>query len=388
MVVCRCRKATKLYCFVHKAPVCGECISFQEHRLCVVKTYSEWVIDGDYDWPPKCGLCQQVLQETDDTTRLGCFHILHSHCLEAHLRSFPPHTAPAGYVCPSCSTPIWPPKLVKDGSSGLHTKLKQIIQQSDVATTLLGSDNKLVSGQKSPAPPAFSNAPLVSVGNSSAAEESGPTTAGSAGTSLEADGLIGGYATPSNEIVKENVMGSTSGSVLEGEASSSSGPGSSSNPSAVSGLQHFNKSGPVSMQQLLQNGAMARKNSLRGDNMSPSASMGYDDDEDGSYRKYNRRGPFYRQILRTFLPFWSPALPTLPVTAPSHKDSRGAPAAEDLIDGRPRRKQRNSSSMDSRKLLLWFAIMSCMATALLLYYRLAQGLVNSANDDILQGEEQ
>ncbi|KAL3698499.1 hypothetical protein R1sor_012575 [Riccia sorocarpa] len=384
MVVCRCRKATKLYCFVHKVPVCGECISFQEHHLCVVKTYSEWVIDGDYDWPSKCGLCQQILQETDDTTRLGCFHILHSHCLETHLRSFPPHTAPAGYVCPSCSTPIWPPKFVKDGSSGLHTKLKQIIIQSEVAPTLLGSDSNLVSGSKAPAPPAFSSPPLVTVG-SSGAEQNGPTTAGSMGNLIEADGSGGEYSTSNGEISKENALASTSIFTVEGEASSS-GAGSSGNLAAASGPQHLSKPGPAST-QLFQNGATARKNSIRGENVSPSASMGYDDDdEDGSDRKYNRRGPFHRQVIKSLVPFWSPSLPTLPIT---QKDARGAPGAEDLIDGRPRRKQRSSTTVDSRKLLLLFAIMSCMATVLLLYYRLAQGLGNSSNDQgLLQVEEQ
>ncbi|KAB8112462.1 hypothetical protein EE612_050815, partial [Oryza sativa] len=28
--------ATRVYCFVHKVPVCGECICFPEHQLCVV----------------------------------------------------------------------------------------------------------------------------------------------------------------------------------------------------------------------------------------------------------------------------------------------------------------------------------------------------------------
>ena len=38
-----------------------------------VRTYSDWVIDGDYDWPPKCSACQAVLQDEDTaTTRLGC----------------------------------------------------------------------------------------------------------------------------------------------------------------------------------------------------------------------------------------------------------------------------------------------------------------------------
>ncbi|KAL7002900.1 hypothetical protein U1Q18_004058 [Sarracenia purpurea var. burkii] len=77
MVVCKCRKATKLYCFVHKVPVCGECICFPEHQVCVVRTYSEWVIDGDYDWPPKCCLCHSLIDEgrESQTVRLGCLRM-------------------------------------------------------------------------------------------------------------------------------------------------------------------------------------------------------------------------------------------------------------------------------------------------------------------------
>ncbi|PNY04533.1 zinc finger protein 1-like [Trifolium pratense] len=108
MVVCKCRKATKLYCFVHKVPVCGECICFPEHELCVIRTYSEWVIDGEYDWPPKCCQCQAIIEEGSgsQTTRLGCLHVIHTNCLVSHIKSFPPHTAPAGYACPSCSTSV------------------------------------------------------------------------------------------------------------------------------------------------------------------------------------------------------------------------------------------------------------------------------------------
>ncbi|KAJ6385603.1 hypothetical protein OIU77_028728 [Salix suchowensis] len=134
MVVCKCRKATKLYCFVHKVPVCGDCICFPEHQICVVRTYSEWVIDGEYDWPPRCCSCQAVFQEGDgpQTTRLGCLHVIHTNCLVSHTKSFPPHTAPAGYVCPSCSTPIWPPKSVKDSGSRLHLKAERSYNAGNV----------------------------------------------------------------------------------------------------------------------------------------------------------------------------------------------------------------------------------------------------------------
>lgn len=164
MVVCKCRKATKLYCFVHKVPVCGECICFPEHQICVVRTYSDWVIDGEYDWPPKCCQCQAVLEEGDgsQTTRLGCLHVIHTNCLVSHIKSFPPHTAPAGYACPSCSTSIWPPKSVKDSGSRLHSKLKEAIMQSGMEKNIFGNHPVSSSMESRSPPPAFASDPLIS----------------------------------------------------------------------------------------------------------------------------------------------------------------------------------------------------------------------------------
>ncbi|KAF6135711.1 hypothetical protein GIB67_028282 [Kingdonia uniflora] len=100
--------------------------------LSQVRTYSEWVIDGEYDWPPACSLCHTVLEDGSDmqATRLGCLDVLHTSCLVSHLQSFPPHTAPAGYTCPSCSTSIWPPKSIKDSGSRLWSRLKEVIMQN------------------------------------------------------------------------------------------------------------------------------------------------------------------------------------------------------------------------------------------------------------------
>ncbi|XP_020100515.1 zinc finger protein-like 1 homolog [Ananas comosus] len=145
MVVCKCRKATRLYCFVHKVPVCGECICFPEHQICVVKKYSDWVVDGEYDWPPKCSLCNSVLEEgSDQTTRLGCLHLMHTKCLVSHIQSFPTQTAPAGYVCPACSTPLWPPTSIKDTGSRLHAKLKESIVQVTPVIYLLNYIDNIV----------------------------------------------------------------------------------------------------------------------------------------------------------------------------------------------------------------------------------------------------
>ncbi|XP_028123790.1 zinc finger protein-like 1 homolog isoform X3 [Camellia sinensis] len=253
MVVCKCRKATKLYCFVHKVPVCGECICFPEHQICVVRTYSEWVIDGEYDWPPKCCLCHAAIEEGTDpqTTRLGCLHIIHTSCLDSHIKGFPPHTAPAGYTCPACSTPIWPPKSIKDSGSRLHSKLKEAIMQP---------------------------------------------------------------------------------------------------------------------------GATTRKSAFQIDRQNSEISY-YGDDEDGNQKKYTRRGTLRHKFLRSLIPFWSSALPTLPVTAPPRKDT-----TNDAPEGRVRHQR--SSRMDPRKILLIIAIMACIATMGTLYYRLAQrGLRDDLPDD-------
>ncbi|KAF6135709.1 hypothetical protein GIB67_028280 [Kingdonia uniflora] len=87
-------------------------------------------------------------------------------------------------------------------------------------------------------------------------------------------------------------------------------------------------------------------------------------------------GPFLHKFLRALLPFWSSSLPTLPVTAPPRKD-------DDVTEGRLRHQR--SSKMDPRKILLIMAIMACMATMGILYYRLAQ---RSLGELLPEGEEQ
>lgn len=63
-------------------------------------------------------------------------------------------------------------------------------------------------------------------------------------------------------------------------------------------------------------------------------------------------GPSYRQILK-YVPFFSSAVPTLPVV---RKDVQDSFDGDEVIDDRRRRRYR-SSSMDARKLILSFAIM-------------------------------
>ncbi|XP_021892395.1 uncharacterized protein LOC110810500 [Carica papaya] len=104
----------------------------------------------------------------------------------------------------------------------------------------------------------------------------------------------------------------------------------------------------------------------------------YADDEDGNRKKYTRRGPLRHKFLRALLPFWSSALPTLPVTAPPRKDASNTDDVTEV------RRHQRSSRMDPRKILLFIAIMACMATMGILYYRLAQRVTEEG----LPGNEQ
>ncbi|KAE8669690.1 ATP-dependent Clp protease proteolytic subunit-related protein 1 [Hibiscus syriacus] len=322
MVVCKCRKATKLYCFVHKVPVCGECICFPEHQICVIRTYSEWVIDGEYNWPPKCCKCQAVLEEGagSETTRLGCLDVLHTNCLISHIKSFPLHTAPAGYTCPSCSTSIWPPKSVKDSASRLHSLLKEAIMQTGMEKNLFGNHP----------PPAFASDPLINI-NSTGGRGHG----GNSSPAVSKDEGYSAVRAPSKLTVTE---------ITEID-----GPSSAEN--------YLKTSSPVAPV------ATTRKSTVHVDKQNAESSY-YADDEDGNCKKYYRRGPLRHKFLRALIPFWSSALPTLPVTAPPRKD------ADDGSEGRAKRQR--ATRMDPRKILLVMAIMACMATMGILYYRIAQ----------------
>ncbi|GLT98139.1 hypothetical protein SLE2022_156570 [Rubroshorea leprosula] len=341
MVVCKCRKATKLYCFVHKVPVCGECICSQEHQICVIRTYSEWVIDAEYERPPKCCECQVVLGDgsVPETTRLGCLHVIHSNCLVSHIKSYPPHTAPAGYVCPSCSIPIWPPKVVKDSGSRLHSLLKETILQTGMEKNLFGNHPvSLPSTESHSPPPAFSSDPLINVSSNGGIEYSTSSLPSLAKDGTSATDLYSAsVGVPSKPTVSE---------IMEIDS-----------PSSAGNYMKNSSPGPV---------ATTRKSTALFEKQNSEMSY-YADDEDGNLKKYNRRGPLRHKFMRALLPFWSNALPTLPVTAPPRKDASNA---DDVPEARSRHQR--STRMDPRKILLIIALMACMATMGILYYKIAQ----------------
>ncbi|KAH7427170.1 hypothetical protein KP509_10G032800 [Ceratopteris richardii] len=352
MVVCKCRKATNLYCFVHKVPVCGECICSDDHKICVVRTYSEWVIDGDYDWPSKCSLCNEILQQGGKTTaRLGCLHVLHLSCFTNHLKSFPPHTAPAGYVCPVCSTPIWPPKFVKDHNAALALKLKEIVSENGLTKSLLGNETLT----STPAIP-----PAIASANSAMANFS--LVQGADSTKDNNEQFL---AKPQYDAYRVQDAVSTSHNYIKESSEAvddTSKAHSSLNMAALSKMANTATVNP---------GAMTRKTSTRMDKTGLNYIEFDGEDEDEASRKYNRRGPLQKQALKYLLPFSPNAMPTLPITAPSRKDDHNS-YAEEIIEGRPRRRPR-SSGLNTKKVLLLIAITSCMVTMLLLYYRLLQG---------------
>ncbi|KAJ8337992.1 hypothetical protein SKAU_G00369580 [Synaphobranchus kaupii] len=107
MGLCKCpkRKVTNLFCFEHRVNVCEHCL-VSNHSKCIVQSYLQWLQDSDYN--PNCQLCSTPLA-AQDTVRLVCYDVFHWSCLNELATRLPLHTAPAGYQCPSCQGPVFPP---------------------------------------------------------------------------------------------------------------------------------------------------------------------------------------------------------------------------------------------------------------------------------------
>ncbi|CAL5434144.1 unnamed protein product [Camellia sinensis] len=336
-----------------------------------VRTYSEWVIDGGYDWPPKCCLCHAAIEEGTDpqTTRLGCLHIIHTSCLDSHIKGFPPHTAPAGYTCPACSTPtnmaskkyqrFWIPTSFKAKGSN-YASNAHVWLRSGLEKNLFGNHPvSLPATESCVPPPAFSSDPLMHVS----------TTGGSSST----------VGKDTNDIVEIDFPSSVNPSLSNQHSNFTK----SASPVGVIGFSPYlfelNWNMLVNMFVVviivfMYPGATTRKSAFQIDRQNSEISY-YGDDEDGNQKKYTRRGTLRHKFLRSLIPFWSSALPTLPVTAPPRKDT-----TNDAPEGRVRHQR--SSRMDPRKILLIIAIMACIATMGTLYYRLAQrGLGDDLPDD-------
>uniref|UniRef100_A0A1W7RBF9 Zinc finger protein-like 1 n=1 Tax=Agkistrodon contortrix contortrix TaxID=8713 RepID=A0A1W7RBF9_AGKCO len=125
MGLCKCpkRKVTNLFCFEHRVNVCENCI-VANHAKCIVQSYLQWLQDSDYN--PNCRLCN-VLLSNKETVRLVCYDLFHWSCLNEMANQLPQNTAPAGYQCPSCQGPVFPPtNLVSPVASALREKLSTV----------------------------------------------------------------------------------------------------------------------------------------------------------------------------------------------------------------------------------------------------------------------
>lgn len=125
MGLCKCpkRKVTNLFCFEHRVNVCEHCL-VANHAKCIVQSYLQWLQDSDYS--SNCRLCNTPLAARE-TTRLVCYDLFHWACLNERAAQLPQNTAPAGYQCPSCSGPIFPPSnLVGPVASVLREKLTTV----------------------------------------------------------------------------------------------------------------------------------------------------------------------------------------------------------------------------------------------------------------------
>ncbi|XDB66030.1 PREDICTED: zinc finger protein-like 1 isoform X2 [Capra hircus] len=125
MGLCKCpkRKVTNLFCFEHRVNVCEHCL-VANHAKCIVQSYLQWLQDSDYN--PNCRLCNIPLAARE-TTRLICYDLFHWACLNERAAQLPRNTAPAGYQCPSCSGPIFPPtNLAGPVASALREKLATV----------------------------------------------------------------------------------------------------------------------------------------------------------------------------------------------------------------------------------------------------------------------
>lgn len=372
----------------------------------MVGQYSEWVNDGDYDWPPKCSACSESLEGVEKPSlRLACLHVLHADCLDKHISSYPAYTAPAGYTCTACTTPVWPMKSQKDAASTLYTNLRSFISKSSAAGVLLGGAtiqpveepvSTPLSSTTMPTTEVETGNPPASVvgpsGDNPQVDENpwknGPTMEK---TSSDTDIMV-----DKGNVVIDGVVPSADSLASQTVSSTSVSLPSAPSPRA----QSPQRKPPTSAQHQQQNnmvpGVIPRKPSSRsGDRMAidiaeeqpyHNEQHSYRDDDDGSDRKYARRGSLYTQLLRYVAPFWGPALQVLPVTAPQRKDERETSLTDELPEGRYRRRgpQSRRSVADPRKLLLGLAMIVSLATMLLLYYRLVQANILNTSEQIGQ----
>ncbi|CAH2245081.1 zinc finger protein-like 1 homolog [Pararge aegeria] len=154
MGLCKCpkRRVTNQFCFEHRVNVCEYCM-VTNHPKCIIQSYLQWLQDSDYN--PICEICTKPLSE-GECIRLTCYHVFHWECAESRYRALPHTTAPAGYQCPSCATPVFPPQnLVSPVADVLREKLAGVNwARAGLGLPLLSEDQDLkgAAGRRSQSP--------------------------------------------------------------------------------------------------------------------------------------------------------------------------------------------------------------------------------------------
>ncbi|CAG9565579.1 unnamed protein product [Danaus chrysippus] len=154
MGLCKCpkRRVTNQFCFEHRVNVCEYCM-VTSHPKCIIQSYLQWLQDSDYN--PICEICTKTLSE-GECIRLTCYHVFHWECAETRFRALPRTTAPAGYQCPSCATPVFPPSnLVSPVADVLREKLAGVNwARAGLGLPLLSEDQDMkgAAGRRSQSP--------------------------------------------------------------------------------------------------------------------------------------------------------------------------------------------------------------------------------------------
>lgn len=123
------------------------------HPKCIIQSYLQWLQDSDYN--PICEICTKSLSE-GECIRMTCYHVFHWACVESKYRALPRTTAPAGYQCQSCASPVFPPpNLVSPVADVLREKLAGVNwARAGLGLPLLSEDQdmKAATGRRSQSP--------------------------------------------------------------------------------------------------------------------------------------------------------------------------------------------------------------------------------------------
>ncbi|EGC38033.1 hypothetical protein DICPUDRAFT_97036 [Dictyostelium purpureum] len=135
MGVCKCKKRSEDFCFNHKRFICDSCV-VSDHPICYIRSYVDWLTDCDFE-DSVCGVCKGRFDadDTNDSVRLGCYHLFHPECIDVYVATLSPNTPPSSYPCPKCPKPILP---TNDSNSALSESMRDKFSLSSWADPVLG----------------------------------------------------------------------------------------------------------------------------------------------------------------------------------------------------------------------------------------------------------